>query len=63
MPNYNRDPKRDHNFDNHPHGCFSGLGVRDQDLRLCRGVVSDSTRLAALPVDYNVEAHDLLSLC
>ena len=20
MPYYNRDPKRDHNFDNHPHG-------------------------------------------
>ena len=21
MPYYNRDPKRDHNFDNHPHDC------------------------------------------
>ena len=24
MPYYNRDPKRDHNFDNHPYGLYRG---------------------------------------
>ena len=27
MPYYNRDPKRDHNFDNHPYGSFRELGI------------------------------------
>ena len=35
MPYYNRDPKRDHNFDNHPSGFWvQGLGFEGlRDLR------------------------------
>ena len=28
MPYYNRDPKRDHNFDNHPHAVIKQLRAR-----------------------------------
>ena len=30
MPYYNRDPKKDHNFDNHPSVCITGNGCQGQ---------------------------------
>ena len=28
VPYYNRDPKRDHNFDNHPHGDYNAGALK-----------------------------------
>ena len=32
MPYYNRDPKKDHNFDSHPYGSTTGFPLRAPDL-------------------------------
>ena len=37
MPYYNRDPKRDHNFDNHPHWGFRILVVVQKNPRRVTG--------------------------
>ena len=38
MPYYNRDPKRDHNFDNHPNGGLGFKGLfRAEGFKVCLG--------------------------
>ena len=38
MPYYNKDPKRDHNFDNHPYG-FGVKGVAGLRFRVQTSVI------------------------
>ena len=49
MPYYIRDPKRDHNFDNHPHGfMLLVVGVRDRFYRCVK--VFEAWRLSRFRV-------------
>ena len=48
MPYYNRDPKRGHNFDNHPNG--SGLGLKRSHFRIrVAGRMIEGTRTQLVP--------------
>ena len=40
MPYYNRDPKQDHNSDNHPPVCASSIYVGRDDSTGCQGIMS-----------------------
>ena len=47
MPYYNKDPKKDHNFDNHPNGDPTGGVLEDVELQaVCLGVKGRGTPIS-----------------